>query len=100
MSIQPRMGRRARRWALGALLAGFLGLALAWAVGSFIARPVNAPVGAPPGPATPVRLVTRDGIPIAGSYWPGSRPEGPAVLILHGINNNRRLFDAKARWLN
>jgi pimeloyl-ACP methyl ester carboxylesterase len=80
--------------------AGLLGLALSWAVGSFIARPVNAAVAPPPAPAVPVHVVTRDGVAIAGSYWPGTRPDGPAVLLLHGINNTRRLFYSKAHWLN
>lgn len=92
--------RRALRWAVVLLVAGLAGLAVIWGIGSYLARPVNAPVGSPPAPAVSVRLVTRDGVPIAGSYWPGTRPDGPAVLLLHGINNTRRLFDAKAQWLN
>lgn len=97
------MGRsgRARRWALLLLLlVALLGFGLVWAAGSFIARPVNAAVAPPPPPAVPVRPVTRDGVGIAGSYWPGAQPDGPAVLLLHGINNTRRLFDGKAKWLN
>jgi uncharacterized protein len=89
-----------RRWALLLLLGALLGVALVWGVGSYLARPVNGPVAPPPAPAVPVRFVTRDGVKIAGSYWPGSRPDGPAVLLMHGINNTRRLFDAKALWLN
>jgi pimeloyl-ACP methyl ester carboxylesterase len=77
-----------------------LGVGFVWAIGSFLARPVNGPVAPPPAPAVPVRLMTRDGVPIAGSYWPGARPGGPAVLLLHGINNTRHLFYAKAEWLN
>jgi len=89
-----------RRWALLLLLGAVLGLALVWGLGSCLARPVNGPVAPPPAPAVPVHLMTRDGVPIAGSYWPGARPDGPAVLLLHGINNTRHLFYAKADWLN
>jgi pimeloyl-ACP methyl ester carboxylesterase len=94
------IGVARRRWALILLLGALLGAAFVWGAGSYLARPVNSPVAPPPAPAVPVRLMTRDGVPIAGSYWPGSRPDGPAVLLMHGINNTRRLFDAKALWLN
>jgi pimeloyl-ACP methyl ester carboxylesterase len=57
-------------------------------------------VADPPPPGRPVRLAASDGVPIAGSYWPGATPEGPAVLLLHGINADRDMFAEQALWLH
>jgi dipeptidyl aminopeptidase/acylaminoacyl peptidase len=87
-------------YALEALLLAAMGLTCAWLAGSLVARPVNHAVPAPPPPARPVRLITDDHVPIAGSYWPGAARDAPAVLLLHGINNDRRIFDRQIAWLN
>ena len=42
-----------------------------------------------PPPAQAVRLKARDGIEIAGTWWPGRRPDAPAVLLLHGVGASR-----------
>lgn len=36
-----------------------------------------------------VQLKARDGISIAGTYWPGRTPSAPAVLLLHGVGASR-----------
>jgi dipeptidyl aminopeptidase/acylaminoacyl peptidase len=87
-------------WIRDALLLLAAGLLLVWTAGSIVARPVTHKMSPPQPPAQEVRLQARDGVRIAGSYWPGARAGGPAVLLLHGINNDRRLFDRKAAWLN
>ena len=89
-----------RRLAFLAALFPILLLATAWDVGSFLGRPRNGPVPAPAPPGVVVRLQASDGVPIAGSYWPGRRPDGPAVLLLHGINNNRDRMREQALWLH
>lgn len=92
--------RRSRVFLLlagGALIGAPL---LIWTVSSILSRPVNWPVPAAPAPAQEVRLRTADAVLIAGSYWPGSVPGGPAVLLLHGINNDRTSLRAHARWLH
>jgi uncharacterized protein len=81
-------------------LLALLVLASAWVAGSFVARPVNGPVPAPAPPGRVVHLTASDGVPIVGSYWPPARADGPAVLLLHGINNTRDRMRAQALWLN
>jgi pimeloyl-ACP methyl ester carboxylesterase len=68
--------------------------------GSLLTRPVTDSVPAPAPPGRVVHLAARDGVPVAGSYWPGARPDGPAVLLLHGVNNNRGRMQTQALWLN
>jgi pimeloyl-ACP methyl ester carboxylesterase len=83
-----------------ALLMAVAGFGVMWAVGSIVARPVNRVVAPPEPPARIVQLVADDGVELTGSYWPGSRPDGPAVLLLHGIDADRGMFVDNARWLN
>lgn len=85
---------------LQSLLAGaILGL-LVWAGGSILARPVNWSVAAPAPPGQRVELRSSDGVALEGSYWPGAQEDGPAVLLLHGINNDRTIFARHVPWLN
>lgn len=90
---------KALRLTLSTLALGAFGLALVWLVGSLVARPVNGPVSPPSEPGRMVRLLTVDNVPIEGSYWPGETPEAPAILLLHGINNDRSLFNRHSAWL-
>ena len=87
-------------WLLQSLLAGVIFVLLVWAGGSILARPASWPVAVPEPPAQRVELRTRDGVALEGSYWPQAPEDGPAVLLLHGINNDRAIFAAQARWLN
>lgn len=75
-------------------------LAAAWVFGSIATAPHVAPVPSPPPPGRVVHLTTSDGVAIEGSYWPGRRTDGPAVLLLHGINSSRASFTRHALWLN
>lgn len=89
--------RRIARWTLIVVVVALVG---AWAAGTIIAWPRNRPVPAPPAPARVVRFTASDGVPIAANYWPGARPDGPAILLLHGINNDRSRLTPHAIWLN
>lgn len=81
---------RGIRWAIGsAALLLVLVLVASWLLASKIAAghaSVVAPVAAP---AQQVRLVARDGVAIAGTYWPGRKANAPAVLLLHGVGASR-----------
>jgi uncharacterized protein len=90
-----------RRRYLWTFMAVFLlGLAGVWAAGSIMSRPANIAVPPPPPPAQVVRLVASDGVPIAGSYWPGRREDSPAVLLLHGVHGSRANLTPHAVWLH
>lgn len=91
------MLRRLARAASVLLLVLLVG---AWLAGSLLSWPHLSAVPAPAPPGQAVHLTASDGIPIAASYWPGARPDGPAVLLLHGINNTRDRLRAQAQWLN
>lgn len=91
------MGRRRLLAAAAILIAG---PGLVWAAGSIVAAPRNHAVPAPAPPGRVVRLAAADGTPVAGSFWPGAATSGPAVLLLHGINNDRISLSRHAEWLN
>lgn len=90
---------RKLNWILQVLVAGAILLLLVWAGGSILARPVSWPVPTPGLPAQRVELTAGDGTALAGSYWPGAEENAPAVLLLHGINNDRTIFAGHALWL-
>jgi alpha-beta hydrolase superfamily lysophospholipase len=54
--------------------------------------------GAPAPPARGVALKSADGLDIAAAYWPGCRPDCPAVLIVHGFMASRRAVQPNAEW--
>jgi len=89
-----------RRLVRYALIAAALILVGAWIAGSILTWPHHAEVAPPPPPAREVRLIASDGVPVAASWWPGARADAPAILLLHGINNNRDRMRAQALWLN
>jgi pimeloyl-ACP methyl ester carboxylesterase len=92
------MTRRRILWA--ALILLLAGLAASWIAGSIMSRPQAAAVPPPAPPGRVVHLVASDGVPIAGSYWPGARPDAPAILLLHGVDASRASFTRHALWLN
>ena len=77
-----------------------VGLAAAWLFGSMATQPHVAAVAAPQPPGRVIHLVAADGVRLEGRYWPGRRANGPAVLLLHGINSSRDSFTNHALWLN
>lgn len=86
--------------ALIALLACLLaGAGASWAFGSLVTRPTSVNVSSPPFPARNVSLISGDGARIAGTYWPGGAEDGPAVLLLHGLDASRAMFVDNASWL-
>jgi len=89
-----------RRIAWTLLILLLVGLAASWIAGSIMSRPHASAVPAPALPGRVVHLVAGDGVAIAGSYWPGVRPAGPAILLLHGIDASRASFTRHALWLN
>ena len=89
-----------RRIAWTALILLLAGLAASWIAGSIMSRPQSSAVPPPVPPGRVVHLVASDGVAIAGSYWPGARPDGPAILLLHGVDASRASFTRHALWLN
>lgn len=76
-----------------------LGLALSWFVGSAMVAGEASEVAAPQPPARDVRIRSRDGLLLAGTYWPGRRPNSPAILLLHGVQSSRSSTADTAAWL-
>src|SRR5688572_6969483 len=62
--------------------------------------PVTSAVPPPAAPGRVVHLVASDAVPLEGSYWPGVRPDAPAVLLLHGVTSSRASLTRHAVWLN
>ncbi|HEX8626237.1 MAG TPA: alpha/beta fold hydrolase [Allosphingosinicella sp.] len=86
------------------LLCGVLGLigglALSWVAGSFMVRGEASTVPATGAPARDFRIRTSDGLTLAATYWPGRRPDSPAVLLLHGVKASRASTAPTADWLH
>ena len=89
-----------RRFATLLLILLFLALAGAWLFGSLMARPVNREMSAPTAPGRLVHLNASDGVSLAASFWPGVRPDVPAILLLHGVDANRDQMARHADWLH
>lgn len=101
MKAIPRTRRRRWRRSIAGLVAAglVLGLAASWTVGSLLVRPARSNVPPPPPPGRDVQLRAADGLRLAGSYWPGRRRGGPAVLLLHGNDASRAATADNAAWL-
>ena len=91
---------RLRRLLVSVAILLFIGLGAAWVFGSLATRPHVAAVPPPRPPGQVVRLTSSDDVRLEGSYWPGAHADGPAVLLLHGINSSRASFTNHALWLN
>ena len=84
--------------ALPVLGAG-LGLAASWLIGSFMVRWRKYPaVSTAAPPARDFTLTTPDGLSLAATYWPGARPDSPAILLMHGLGDTRQALAANADW--
>lgn len=77
-----------------------LGGAASWAVGEALTNPDPSDVPGARPPARDIRLTSADGIALAGTYWPGSTPDAPAVLLIHGSDSSREAMAANAEWLS
>jgi pimeloyl-ACP methyl ester carboxylesterase len=82
------------------LLALLGGLVLSWAAGSFMVRGEASFVPPAPAPARDLRIVGDDGLTLAATYWPGRRPNSPAILLLHGVKASRASTAPTAAWLH
>jgi pimeloyl-ACP methyl ester carboxylesterase len=86
------------------LLCGILGLVgglmLSWAAGSLMVRGQASAVPPAKAPAGDLRIRTPDGLALAATYWPGRRPNSPAVLLLHGVKASRASTAPTAAWLH
>src|SRR6185295_9510546 len=91
---------RFRRALIAFAIVVLIVLAGAWTFGTISARPHVQQVAAPAPPGRVVEMKSSDGVRIEGSFWPGRRSDGPAVLLLHGINSSRASFTGHALWLN
>jgi uncharacterized protein len=89
-----------RGFAFLLLIPLLLALAGAWLFGSLMARPVNREMPPPSPPARLVRLTASDGVHLAGSFWPGTLPDAPAILLLHGVDASREQVARHAAWLH
>ena len=91
------------RLSLSACLVGFavatlLGAGVVWAIGSSLIAVEPYPVSLPDPGAEEVLLRAAPDQRVAGSFLPG-RGNG-AVLLLHGIQGDRRAMAARARFLH
>ena len=94
------MGRIRRGTILFAAAATFAaGLAASWMAGSAMVAGEGSAVPAAAHPARDLRLRGGDGLSLAATYWPGCRPDSPAVLLLHGVRSSRASTAATAAWL-
>ena len=91
---------KAAKLTMAGALACLLGLAVIWGFGSLTARPVNFAVTAAAPPAQVIALQSLDGVPLEATYWPGRTRDGPAILLLHGINASREMFNDDGEWLS
>lgn len=86
------------------LLCGLLGLigglTTSWIAGSFMVRGVASAVPAARPPARDLRIGTPESLTLAATYWPGRRPDSPAILLLHGVKANRASTAPTAAWLH
>ena len=89
-----------KRAATTLFLLALIGLGFVWVAASVVARPINRPVSQPAPPGRVVHMQAADGVPIEGSYWPGRTADAPAILLLHGVNNNRNIFRRQIDWLS
>jgi pimeloyl-ACP methyl ester carboxylesterase len=89
-----------RLWLIGLAAAALIGLLTAsWIIGSLIAQPRASHPTKPPE-AIDVTIGTRDGVSLAGWYWPSAQVKAPGVLLLHGNGASRAMHLRRARWLS
>jgi uncharacterized protein len=87
-------------WTLRLGLLALAGVGMLYAVGRIAMRPEASIVARMMPHEQRFTLTTDDGVRIAASYFPVSRINAPAVLLLHGIKSSRSQFAHEAGWLN
>jgi pimeloyl-ACP methyl ester carboxylesterase len=88
-----------RRWLFVIGGVALIGLAGLYAIGSFAMRPEAAKI--PPLGAIEQRftLGTTDNVSLAASYFAGTSPIAPGIVLLHGIKSSRGQFVDEVSWL-
>lgn len=79
-----------------AVMAAALGMG--WNYGSKSVAPQPADIPEAAAPAIDFTITAEDGIRLAATYWPGARPDAPALLLLHGNSGNRAKVADNAAW--
>jgi alpha-beta hydrolase superfamily lysophospholipase len=73
-----------------------------WIIGAIAVRlgrfGLVLPRRAPAPPARKITLESEDGLEIAATYWPGRRPDSPALLIVHGFMASQKAVQPNAEW--
>jgi alpha-beta hydrolase superfamily lysophospholipase len=86
------------------LVCGILGLvaglALSWIAGSAMVWGEAGTVPPAEAPARDFKIRGDDGLMLAATYWPGRRPDSPAILLLHGVRASRASTAPTAAWLS
>lgn len=88
-----------RRIAIGLSGCFLIGLLISWIAGSVMVRGHTTAVPVAPPPARSFQIRASDGVMLAATYWPGLRPDAPAVLLLHGVDGSRAAVARNAAWL-
>lgn len=83
----------------GLLLLVVLGSGASWLAGSIMAAGHHSRVAAAVSPSRDIRLITQDGVTIAGTFTPGRGDRSPSVLLLHGVGASRQATAGNAAWL-
>ncbi len=78
---------------------GLLGLALLYAVGSFVARPSSSKVQTLGVNEKRFMLFTQDDVRLSASYFAGASLDSPGIVLLHGIQSTRAQFSDEISWL-
>jgi len=88
-----------RRVLIGLSACFLIGLAVCWIAGDIMVRGHTTAVSAAATPAQTFQLRSSDGVTLAATYWPGTRPDSAAVLLLHGVDGSRGAVARNAAWL-
>jgi len=75
------------------------GLTISWIAGSLMVQGEASPVPPAAPPAQDLSIRSSDGLMLAATYWPGRRPDAPAILLLHGVKSSRASTAPTAAWL-
>ena len=83
----------------GGVIVLLVGLLASWIAGSAMVAGRPSAVLPAEHPARDLRIRGSDGLVLAATFWPGRRPDSPAVLLLHGVRSSRASTAPTAAWL-